>query len=158
HLLIDPRSRQALEVAQRYADGLASDDERQQAEDLAFEAHAVMRECRFSGGALVQWSWTGEQVTRAAALAVSCGLYYAEDVPEYGRRSLGGPGAGWLAEQAEEAAQCRLLGDIVGPLSAAGLAIDPIWLAANDGAVEMLARGVYQEQAFGDLPILADAL
>src|SRR5205823_1895314 len=84
--------------------------------------------------------------------------YYAEDVADYARRPLGGPGAGWLAEQAEEAAQCRLLGDIVGPLSAAGLVIDPVWLAANDGAAGLLARGVYEQQAFDDLPILADAL
>jgi hypothetical protein len=158
HLLTDPRSRRALEMAERYAEGLASDDERQQAEDIAFEAHAEMREGRLSGGTLVPWTWTGEQLMRASALAVSCGLYYAEDAADYARRSLGGPGAGWLAEQAEEATQCRLLGDIVGPLPAWGLLIDPVWPAANDGAVAMLARVVYQGQTFDDLPILADAL
>src|SRR4051794_12277442 len=83
HLLADPRSQRALETAQRYAEGLASDDERQQAEDFAFEAHAEMREGRLSGGTLVPWTWAGEQVTRAAALVVSCGLYYAEDAADY---------------------------------------------------------------------------
>jgi hypothetical protein len=158
HLLADPRSRRALAVAERFAEGLASEDERQQAEDAAFAAHAEMREGRFGGETLVPWSWPGEQLTRAATLSVSLGLYYAEDVADYARRSLVATGAGWLAEQQEEAEQCRLLHEIVGPLLTEPLRVDPAWLAANDGAAAGLARYVYDQQAFGEMPILADAL
>jgi hypothetical protein len=155
HLLDDRRSRRALEVAERYAEGLATEAERQEAEDAAFEAHAEMHLGRFSGETLVPWSWAGEQLTRAAALVVSCGLYYAEDAADYARRSLGGTG-GARAEQQEEAEQCRLLVEIVGP--ADPVALEPAWLASNDGAAAILARVVHEEQAFDLLPVLADAL
>jgi hypothetical protein len=38
------------------------------------------------------------------------------------------------------------------------LAIDPLWLAWNDGTVVKLASDIYEERAFDRLPILADAL
>ena len=37
-------------------------------------------------------------------------------------------------------------------------AVDPRWLSWNDGTVAKLARAVYDERRFADLPILADAL
>jgi hypothetical protein len=36
--------------------------------------------------------------------------------------------------------------------------IDPDWLRWNDGTVPRLARSIYDERRFGDLPILHDAL
>jgi hypothetical protein len=35
---------------------------------------------------------------------------------------------------------------------------DPAWLAWGGGAVRRLAQGIYEERAFDDLPVLADAL
>jgi hypothetical protein len=37
-------------------------------------------------------------------------------------------------------------------------ALDPSWLAWNDGTVAKLAAAIYAERRFADLPILADAL
>jgi ATP-dependent Clp protease ATP-binding subunit ClpA len=37
-------------------------------------------------------------------------------------------------------------------------AIDPSWLSWNDGTVVKMARGIYEEQRWEELPILADAL
>jgi hypothetical protein len=37
-------------------------------------------------------------------------------------------------------------------------AVAPSWLLWNDGTVEKLARGIYEERAFDRMPILADAL
>lgn len=34
----------------------------------------------------------------------------------------------------------------------------PAWLASDDGAAVKLARVIYEEDRFGDLPYLADAL
>jgi hypothetical protein len=38
------------------------------------------------------------------------------------------------------------------------VAIDPAWLRWNHGTVSALARHIYEDRAFADLPILADAL
>ena len=38
------------------------------------------------------------------------------------------------------------------------MAIDPSWLAWNNGIVVKMAQAVYEERAFDRLPVLADAL
>jgi hypothetical protein len=58
---------------------------------------------------------------------------------------------------AETAFQADLLRDVVGnPFRPA--ALDPAWLAANDGAVVQLARAIDSDRAYDRLPILGDAL
>jgi hypothetical protein len=55
------------------------------------------------------------------------------------------------------AAQTALLREVFGnPFRP--VAVDPYWLAWNDGTVVRLAQVVYEERAFDRLPILADAL
>ncbi|HEY1378110.1 MAG TPA: hypothetical protein VGF55_15015 [Gemmataceae bacterium] len=51
-----------------------------------------------------------------------------------------------------------MLHDVIGPLPFRPVAVDPAWLAWNHGTVPAIARRVYDERAFHDLPILADAL
>jgi hypothetical protein len=61
------------------------------------------------------------------------------------------------ARDAELAAQCTLLREVVGnPFRRIDL--DPAVLAWGDGAVRNLARAIYQERDFARLGILADAL
>ncbi len=60
--------------------------------------------------------------------------------------------------KAEERQQAALLRDIFGPLPFRRVVIDPAWLHWNNGTVSALARRIYDERAFHDLPILADAL
>jgi hypothetical protein len=149
--LEDPRSRRALEVAGRFARGLASEQELWLAEFDAYEAHAEMREARFGGDSPVPWTWQGDLLTRAAALVASRGVYYAEDASTFARRSLGDAG-----EPEEEAVQLALLREILGPRPTPR--IDPAWLVANDSAAVQLARCIHEDQAFDLMPILADAL
>lgn len=53
--------------------------------------------------------------------------------------------------------QAALLREIVGnPFRLP--AIDPLWLAWNDGTVAKMARSIHDEGAFDRMPILADAL
>jgi hypothetical protein len=59
---------------------------------------------------------------------------------------------------AERAALAVLIRDIFGPLPFRPVAIDPAWLRWNHGTVPAIARRIYDERAFHDLPILADAL
>jgi len=47
--------------------------------------------------------------------------------------------------------------DIAGN-AAGSVAVEPAWLAWNHGTVPAIARHVYDDRAFHDLPILADAL
>jgi len=58
---------------------------------------------------------------------------------------------------AERARQCDVLRDLIGnPFPPA--AVDPHWLVWNDRTVPRLARALYDEKDFDNLPILADAL
>src|SRR4051794_26762135 len=83
--LTDPRSHRAVDVAERYAGGMASEEERWWAEEEAFEAYIQMRESRLAGEPVMVWSRPAELLMQSAALSVSRGTYYAEDAVEYGR-------------------------------------------------------------------------
>jgi hypothetical protein len=60
--------------------------------------------------------------------------------------------------EAESVTQTALLRDIFGPLPVRPVAVDPRCLRWNYGTVPAIARHIYDERAFHDLPILADAL
>jgi hypothetical protein len=64
----------------------------------------------------------------------------------------------WQAARLPElAAPCRLLRDIFGnPFRRAS--VDPAWLQWQNAAVAHIARIIYEERRFQDLPVLADAL
>jgi hypothetical protein len=154
----DARIAFALDVAERYADGQAIDEERLLAEQGVVIAHIDLRESRLAAEPKVCWSRQAELLTQAACLAVSPGIFYAGDAADYGRLALIASGRGWLAEEEEEVVQCRLLRDIVGPSPAGAPPFNPAWRVADDRAAEQVARWIYEARAFDDLPILADAL
>jgi hypothetical protein len=54
--------------------------------------------------------------------------------------------------------QTAILKDVLGPLPIRTVAIDPRWTAWNNGTIPAIARRIYEERAFHELPILADAL
>jgi hypothetical protein len=57
--------------------------------------------------------------------------------------------------ESEKLAQVRLLHDIFGPLPFRDVVVNPSWLTSD---VLALARGIYDDRAFDRMPILADAL
>jgi hypothetical protein len=65
---------------------------------------------------------------------------------------------GLSAEQRQGAisAACSLLREVFAPFRS--VTLSQAWLVLNDGAVPKLAAGIYADQAFDRLPILADAL
>jgi hypothetical protein len=122
--------RWAVEVAEQYADGEATADE------LARANHWATNGLPGEGPSPVP-HW------RAAWVA-------DPDAAEAARRMTTG-------KSKEPLAQADLLRDLVGnPFRP--VAIDPAWLAWNDGTVRKLARAIYDRHRFADVPVLADAL
>jgi hypothetical protein len=170
-LLNDKRSREAVEVAERHADGAATTEEllaRGATADAAFKqtdpgcprfATNELAAAFYAAAAAVEparWDENclyAEDVTGLAASAAS----YAE-VP----RSLWGTAAGDEAFEngvrQAHAEQCGLLRDLFGPLPFRPVAVGPSLLRWNDGTVVKVARGIYDDRAFDRMPLLADAL
>jgi hypothetical protein len=126
------KGRRAVEVAELHADGLVTDGQRQ-------KAHAAVRRFRMAG----------ELAARASAGHVRCVGWLTVRYAVIAARLL--------RHQHPARTQCDLLREIVGnPWRP--VAVEPVWLSWNGGAVPMLAQGIYDERAFDRLPILADAL
>jgi hypothetical protein len=155
HLLADRRSRDAVQVAERAADGAAS------REELSAAYHAACDAARDVGGP--PWdrrNLAGHHAARAAAEALSHGtqaVWYVSTeatkavraATEVGIRDVVGP---------ERAQQAGLLRDIFGPLPFRKVTLSPSLLRWHDCTVVKLAQAIYESRSFGDLPILADAL
>jgi hypothetical protein len=132
----------AIEVGERYADGLASKEELIRAESLAPRAAKY-------GAA-----------QRVGSAAVVCASRYGLNEPKLTVcLEEAAWAAGWsgLGNRKEGLAQCHLLRDVAGnPFRPA--AVDPSLLGWKDGLLVAMAQAVYDEKRFGDLPVLADAL
>jgi hypothetical protein len=161
-----------VEVAERYADGLAGADE-------LFEAHRAVgtleEDGRSLGGQATAWrnrtacmsAFTvyevlvtnerllldgGSTVPYRAADAAFEAAYEAFETWDDAASE-----AGTAAQDAEAVAQVALVRDVLGnPFQPVSL--NPSWLSWDGGLVVRLARTIYEERAFDRLPILADAL
>jgi hypothetical protein len=170
-LLVDERSRQGVEVAERYADGLASEDERKAAEAAAWDgadsilskpavgAARLLRRTDPTGlllakGPVPQWRHAAHAAIEAVRGATEAALdQVIRAATEEGFNS----GLEWGARAAGPAARLHLLRDIFGnPFRPP--AVRPAWLSWNEGTVRKLAQAIYEERRFQGLPILADAL
>jgi hypothetical protein len=130
-------SGEAIELAERFADGRAT------AHELANARYSG----RFRPGHAA-WAvcWSPDEddwVMLERALAWATG-FAAHSAHQFSFRR-------------EEVAQAELLRDIAGNLFEPA-AFDPLWRVRNDSAVARLAEGIYLERAFDQMPILADAL
>ncbi len=164
--MTDERSRVALDVAERQADGLASEGEvreaRSRAQAAAADAHAfyATREEASYGPAYAAFNAAGAaaEVLKVRTSTPICLAAYAVAGAEHA------PGPEEAVDDAfrtafkmEDAEQAKLLRDVVGnPFRPA--AIEPTWRTWNEGIIPGLAQAIYEERAFDRLPILADAL
>ena len=179
-LLRDKRCRQAVEVAERFADGQARLDELAAAERSAGDAErrAMSRILELTGGR----GWHGPlppdleeaqhaRGTAAAAVAAAAraGLAVAAERAALQCVMVAATGRdrwedGRPVQLAVDALQCDLLRDIFGnPFHPATL--DSAWLTWNDAAVVRLAHAAYEERHLPEgsldnsrLAVLADAL
>jgi hypothetical protein len=134
HLLND-RGRDLVELAEDFADGLLTHEE-------LSNAHRLVRLAGIMQGGQESVTSLVAEASGARPWAYSV-LHHCVPSP---RRS--GPEVTWLA---------ALIRDVFGnPFRT--LRLDPAWLAWEGGTVRKLAEGIYQDQAFDRLLVLADAL
>jgi hypothetical protein len=142
--------RRAVEVAEKFADGLAT------AEELSAARSALSRYLSTFGnsdGASTAYYTTVEGAWAAARDTAEFGQETAAFKTNVDAATLE---AGRSAEQRQ---QCDLLRCVFGPLPfRPPPRLNPAWLAWEAGTVPKLATTVYEERAFDRLPILADAL
>ncbi len=145
--LTDPRSRQAVEVAERFADGLAGQEELQSAQKAACSAYPSY-----------PFGSDGWNTAHAVAWAAQPGagrpgdLYVALASP--GRSD---PVVYAVSHNPALRQHADLLREVVGNPFRTNR-IDPAWLTHDDGAVRKVAQAIYDQGKWDDLPILADAL
>lgn len=132
HLLTDERSRRGVEVAELYADNLATAE---QLHDVAIEADAGADDTHGEGA----------DVADTAADLTSSNTWE------------GTHAAATMDYPTERPHQSNLLRDLIGNPFRPVL-VDPSWLAWSDGTVVKLAQGIYDDRAFDRLLVLADAL
>jgi hypothetical protein len=147
-ILTREQYRSAVETAERYADGRASTNELRRVTWTRERVRAIRGTKR--GDAL--WA-----VTLAAS--VHWRFQQEQQVARLARFALGCPRNNTMSERVREelAAQCALLRDIAGnPYRRVEL--DPAWLQWNNGTVRKVAEAIYEDAAFSELPVLADAL
>jgi hypothetical protein len=187
HSLLDERSRRAIEVAERHADGQAPDEELCAAARSAHAAHEEIIAAVGKGGADLEW---------AAAYAAHPNPFHAAKnvswmaaasrvhvIMENGPQDWSGmrvvpctvtklATSGWqftpikeaAATGAEKPIQVALIRCIFGnPFRPVG--VDPAWLAWNPGTIVKLAQAAYEERELPSgyldrtrLAVLADAL
>jgi len=131
--MLVPETLAAIEVAERFADGLVSSDERKRARAASF--HAPWHE---------DDAFAHQRGPAKAAVTAAL----ARNPVEAAHRasSMGGP--------EDEKANAKILREILGnPFRP--VTFDPEWRSST---VMQLAQGIYDERDFSTLPILADAL
>jgi hypothetical protein len=166
HLIEEKAGLRALEVAERFADGQASDQQRAAAEKARIAR--LERDPGLSApvlpsrvAILVPLRWQLAPRAIEAAQHVACdaarAATFAAAEAAHGV-SYGDPWTrNFYLQETEQ--QAELIREIFfKPLLRQRPKIEPAWRMADDGATVKLAEAIYAERAFDRMPILADAL
>jgi hypothetical protein len=137
--LTDERSRQAVRTAERFADGEVSAKVLERHEDAAWQlVSRVMERTPRQYANLVAWQ-SAFQITEADPTHFIRRVVRASD------------------DRVSPAALAVLLREVCGnPFRP--VRIEPAWLRWHQGCVENLARVIYREGRFDEVPVLGDAL
>jgi hypothetical protein len=143
------RARKALEVAERYADGLATPQELREVGGAAWKGARWTRDGTRSAAVAANQACSSLAETHwfLTCVNVLCN-YVSPDDSEASRTAL----------REERAALAALLREIVGPLPFREARVDPAWLVWNESTVQHLAQNIYGGRRFEDMGVLADAL
>jgi hypothetical protein len=170
-LFTDEQWRRAVEVAELAADGQAGKKELAEAHQTA-RALAMAAQERVDAavqsdpgkrapGALLRVQWVlqaAEWTAFPGGGVTAVGVVYRVLALAMASECLSGAMAAFQAAyKGEESAQADLFRDVFGNPFHPG-ALDSEWLAARGSTVIPMARTIYAERQFHELPILADAL
>ena len=156
----DKSSRLAVEVAERYADGRATEAELDVERAGLLDTLERRRTCFMNWFSAARWAC--ERLVACQDFARNAALMAAEAAAD---SQLMGydwtsnlywspyPDALAAAEKDQAAFLRDLFDDLWRPV-----AVSSVWLAWDHGSIPQLAQTVYEGDRFGDLPILADAL
>jgi hypothetical protein len=139
------RSKQAVEAAERYADGLLDNNALRRTYSMAHDALARYQQL------LARWGVVNGDTTAM----VEWRLRLAAQSAHIHRPFLIGRLTGLNRDPDLSPLAPRLLRDIFGPRPADQITADPAWLTSTAVA---LAGQMYESRDFGAMPILADAL
>jgi hypothetical protein len=141
---LSDEGRDALQVAERFVNGEVREQELQGAR---YRTSAVSR--------VPAAVWAAEAVSSLFSYLIGNSRAFSELTAHAARASRDTAGeSDWSAARIQQVGLvCDLLGHLL-----RSFVVDPAWLRWNDGTVLKLARAIYDENQFGDLPILADAL
>jgi hypothetical protein len=153
HLLPDDRSRTAIEVGERFADGRATAAEFAAAWRTTNRAIDDAAHSARDAGAQAVW-----KAVVAACHSLSPQGWEAADWAAFYARWAVRLAASDAAEGWEAQHQCRLLRCVIGNPFRPPAPPHPAWRARHDYTAPRLARALYEERRFDDLPVLADAL
>jgi hypothetical protein len=183
HLLPDSTCRAAVEVTERYAEHQG--EWTRAAWEPAFLAGVAARD---SWSTLLEGGTAGIEAIKAAWAAALVAPGHEEtavdlgggDIAVVGQRAVEigrvddataaaakalayasprpSPAAYEAVYAAERAVQCHLLRDSIRPFAAGPVSLDAALVQTRDGLVRRLARALYDEQRFEEMPVLADAL
>jgi hypothetical protein len=145
HRKVNELVRQALLVSERFAEGLATEAELAELREKEDEWLARIR----------------SETRKAIHLVVSARAVLQADAWDAAIGVLdAGYGAAWDKVEADSdylRAKCDLVREVFGnPFRP--VPVERAWLSWHEGTVVKLARAIYDERCFADLPILADAL
>jgi hypothetical protein len=150
--VLEGGERQAVEAAERYADGQADADElRRACEGGDYPTARARLDAEAAG--LVPRAYAPIEM---AYLADFHYLPRVSDALAIAARDAAG--AASVSSTAESAVQAALLRDLCGNPFRSPPVVDPAWLAWQDGVARRLVEAIYEQRAFERLPILADAL
>jgi hypothetical protein len=153
-LILDARCRRAVEATEALADEQISKAEHERAREAAKAAAGQRWQtgwevCRLDPTHETTILWRAARAAelaadREAGLSTVAGPIIAKDVSRRGSRE-------------EKRYQVALIRDLVGnPFQ--GVVPEGDWLAWDGGRIPKMAQQMYEERAFGQLPVLADAL
>jgi hypothetical protein len=162
-----PELRHWVEVEERRLDGLATESQ------MLIHGAGLLSLCDEDGSLrrLGEFLPYQQRACQAVVSAAGSGFdvvvvadYAARAVELASSRrswSMREKGQRWDQDRAwrqEDAAQCTLLRDIVGNPFGPPLTVDAEELRRNGGVALRMAKVIYDDRTFGDMPILADAL
>jgi hypothetical protein len=139
----DPRILRAVETAERFEDGLATEADIARARREVHAARIAIPDRRQEWAAfwLAEMAATPDSVTQFE-------IWLHELVTE----------GAWGVKAADERANAAILRDLFGPLPFRAVKLARATFAWEHGVVQALAQEIYDEGRWDELPILADAL